>query len=144
MKAAVFYDVGRPLKIEDFDIPAINDEDVLIRVAACGVCHADLQVVDGRMPLVIEGRAPLTTPLVIGHEVSGIVEAVGAYQRNFFKAGDRVVVGMRYKCGRCRYCLSGRENLCRNRPAPSPIKSKDGASVSRWNLAARGRSPFFS
>jgi D-arabinose 1-dehydrogenase-like Zn-dependent alcohol dehydrogenase len=136
MKAAVFYEVGEALKIEDFEIPTIEDDEVLIRVAACGVCHADLQVVDGRMPLVVEGRVPLTTPMIIGHEVSGTIERVGANQQSFFKTGDRVIVGMRYKCGKCRYCLAGRENLCRNRPAPSPIRRKDGTPVNRWNVGA--------
>jgi D-arabinose 1-dehydrogenase-like Zn-dependent alcohol dehydrogenase len=136
MKAAVFYDVGEDLKIEDFEIPSTGNDEVLIRVAACGLCHADLQVVDGRMPLVVEGRVPLTTPVIIGHEVSGTVEQVGVNQQNFFKAGDRVIVGMRYKCGRCRYCLAGRENLCRNRPAPSPVRRKDNTPVSRWNVGA--------
>lgn len=136
MKAAVFYEVGQPLKIEDFEIPAVGDDEVLIRVAACGVCHADLQVVDGRMPLAVAGRATITTPVIIGHEVSGTIERVGANQRNFFKSGDRVIVGMRYRCGRCRYCIAGRENLCRNRPAPSPVKRKDGALVNRWNVGA--------
>ena len=136
MKAAVFYEVGEALKIEDFEIPTTGDDEVLIRVAACGLCHADLQIMDGRMPLVVEGRVPLTTPLIIGHEVSGTIERVGVNQQSFFKPGDRVIVGMRYKCGRCRYCLAGRENLCRNRPAPSPVKRKDGTYVNRWNVGA--------
>src|SRR5262249_58537979 len=51
-----------------------------------------------------------------------------------FKAGDRVIIGMRYKCGRCRYCLTARENLCERRPAPPTLRKTDGTSVSRWNV----------
>ncbi len=51
-----------------------------------------------------------------------------------FKSGDRVIIGMRYKCGRCRYCLSARENLCERRPAPPPLKTIDGTIVTRWNV----------
>jgi threonine dehydrogenase-like Zn-dependent dehydrogenase len=51
-----------------------------------------------------------------------------------FKEGDRVIIGMRYKCGRCRYCLSARENLCERRPAPPTLKKTDGSVVTRWNV----------
>ena len=61
----------------------------------------------------------------LGHEVAGTVEQVGAHCRDF-KIGDRVIIGMRYKCGRCRYCLSARENLCERRPAPPSLKKHDG------------------
>src|SRR5262249_56796047 len=50
------------------------------------------------------------------------------------KAGDRFIIGMRYKCGRCRYCLTARENLCERRPAPPALRKPDGTSVSRWNV----------
>jgi S-(hydroxymethyl)glutathione dehydrogenase/alcohol dehydrogenase len=51
-----------------------------------------------------------------------------------FTEGDRVIVGMRYKCGRCRYCLTARENLCEKRPPPPPLSKADGTSVNRWNV----------
>ena len=50
------------------------------------------------------------------------------------RSGDRVIIGMRYKCGRCRYCLSARENLCERRPAPPTLKTIDGTIVTRWNV----------
>jgi S-(hydroxymethyl)glutathione dehydrogenase/alcohol dehydrogenase len=61
------------------------------------------------------------------------VEQIGAQCKDF-KIGDRVIVGMRYKCGRCRYCLSARENLCERRPAPPALKKTDGTVVTRWNV----------
>jgi len=125
MKAAVLYEARQPLKIEELQMPEISDEDVLIKVAACGVCHTDLKV--------FEGRNRFTPPTVLGHEVAGMLERVGARCKEF-KEGDRVIVGMRYKCGRCRYCLSARENLCERRPAPPRLKKADGTAVTRWNV----------
>jgi Zn-dependent alcohol dehydrogenase len=126
MKAAILHKVHEPLSIEDLEVPSIAEDEVLVRVAACGVCHTDFKV--------IEGRIPSSTPVLIGHEVSGTVEEVGVGQRGLFKAGDRVIVGMRYRCGQCQACRSGRENLCRSRPTPSSLKTKDGRLVHRWNV----------
>ena len=125
MRAAVLYEARQPLKIEELEMPSVGDEDVLIKVASCGVCHTDLKVV--------EGRNRFTPPTILGHEVAGTVEQVGAHCKDF-KAGDRVIIGMRYKCGRCRYCLSARENLCERRPAPPVLKKTDGTTVTRWNV----------
>ncbi|MGH7775413.1 MAG: alcohol dehydrogenase catalytic domain-containing protein, partial [Candidatus Binatia bacterium] len=126
MKAAVLYEARQPLKIEELEVPRVGADEVLIRVTACGVCHTDLKVV--------EGRSPFRPPTILGHEVSGTIEEVGEQQRGSFRPGDRVIVGMRYKCGKCRYCLAGRENLCQNRPAPPPFRKKDGTAVTRWNV----------
>lgn len=125
MKAAVLYEARQPLKIEDLEMPDVSEEDVLIKVASCGVCHTDLKVA--------EGRNRFTPPTILGHEVGGTVERVGTRCRDF-EIGDRVIIGMRYKCGRCRYCLSARENLCERRPAPPVLKKKDGTVVTRWNV----------
>ncbi len=127
MKAAVLYQAGGPLQIEELEKPTIGDEEVLIKVAACGVCHTDLKY-------ITRGRDPYVLPGIVGHEISGIIEEVGRHQKSFFKEGDRVIVGMRYKCGKCPYCLAGRDNLCRNRPSPPPVKKEDGSSVNRWNV----------
>jgi D-arabinose 1-dehydrogenase-like Zn-dependent alcohol dehydrogenase len=125
MKAAVLYEACQPLKIEELETPKVSEGEVLIKVAACGVCHTDLKVV--------EGRSPFTSPTILGHEVSGTVVEVGRGLSSF-NEGDRVIIGIRYKCGSCRYCLAGRENLCANRPAPPPFKKKDGTVVTRWNV----------
>ena len=113
MKAAVLYEARQPLQIEELEMPDVGDEDVLIKVAACGVCHTDLKVV--------EGRNRFTPPTILGHEVAGTIEQVGARCQDF-KVGDRVIIGMRYKCGRCRYCLTARENLCERAPCPAGAK----------------------
>jgi D-arabinose 1-dehydrogenase-like Zn-dependent alcohol dehydrogenase len=125
MKAAVLHEARQPLQIEELEMPEVGDEDILIKVAACGVCHTDLKVV--------EGRNRFTPPTILGHEVAGTIEQVGARGKDF-KAGDRVIIGMRYKCGRCRYCLTARENLCERRPAPPGLRKVDGTAVTRWNV----------
>src|SRR5262245_58604480 len=125
MKAAVLYEVRQPLRIEELEMPDVGDEDVLIKVASCGVCHTDLKV--------IEGRNRFTPPTILGHEVAGNVEAVGAQCKDF-QAGDKVIIGMRNKCGRDRYCLSAGANLCERRPAPPALRKKDGTTVTRWNV----------
>ena len=126
MKAAVLHELNKPMTIEDFEIPGIGPDEVLIQVKACGVCHTDFKV--------IEGRIPSKVPTIIGHEVSGTIAEVGAGQRGVFTAGDAVIVGTRYRCGHCQYCMAGRENLCRARPAPASLKRTDGQEIFRWNV----------
>ena len=62
MKAAVLYEIRQPMRIEELEMPEVGDDDVLIKVVACGVCHTDLKV--------IEGKNPFTAPTVLGHEVA--------------------------------------------------------------------------
>jgi S-(hydroxymethyl)glutathione dehydrogenase/alcohol dehydrogenase len=69
MKAAVLYEARQPLQIEQLEMPQVGDEDVLIKVAACGVCHTDLKVVEGRNRFI--------SPTILGHEVAGTIEQVG-------------------------------------------------------------------
>jgi len=113
MKAAVLLEARQPLRIEELEMPDVGDEDILIKVAACGVCHTDLKVVEGRKPFhaADDSRA----------RGRGNHRASGARCQDF-KVGDRVIIGMRYKCGRCRYCLTARENLCERRPAPPVLR----------------------
>ena len=106
-------------------MPQVGEQDILIRVACCGVCHTDLKV--------MEGRNRFTPPTILGHEVAGVVERAGSRCVDFAE-GDAVIIGMRYKCGRCRYCLSARENLCERRPAPPTLRKSDGTIVTRWNV----------
>ena len=126
MKAAVLHKVHEPMTIEDFDMPKISADEVLIKVKACGVCHTDYKV--------IEGRIHSRMPAIIGHEVSGSIEEAGSGQRGAFKPGDAVIVGTRYRCGHCQYCIAGRENLCRSRPDPSSLIRTDGKEIYRWNV----------
>jgi propanol-preferring alcohol dehydrogenase len=94
-----------PLMMTDLPDPVPGEKEVLIRVLACGVCHTELDEIEGRTP-------PPRFPVVLGHEVVGRVEDAGS-GANRFQIGDRVGVGWIYwACGECTYCLAGNENLC--------------------------------
>jgi S-(hydroxymethyl)glutathione dehydrogenase/alcohol dehydrogenase len=101
MKAAVLKRIGGPLAIEEIARPEPMENEVLLRVAACGVCHSDLHL--------IKGHTTFPLPAVLGHEVSGIVEK-GDGQN--LKRGDRVVCTVIMPCGFCYYCVNGHEDLC--------------------------------
>jgi alcohol dehydrogenase, propanol-preferring len=105
VRAAILNSPGSPLRLADVPAPEPEAEQVLIRVRACGVCRTDLHVVDGEL------RNP-KLPLIPGHQIVG--EAVETGERvERFAPGDRVgVPWLGWTCGRCHYCLSGRENLC--------------------------------
>ncbi|MEM3730792.1 MAG: zinc-binding dehydrogenase [Candidatus Bathyarchaeia archaeon] len=105
MKAARFYEVGKPLKVEDVDIPKIGRTEALIRVRACGICRTDLHFID-------EGLLkPGKIPQILGHEASGDVVEVGEDVEEI-KVGDRVIIYFYFSCGECYYCQRGMENLC--------------------------------
>jgi len=105
MKAARFYEVGKPLKVENVEVPEIGPHDALVRVRACGICHTDLHFIDEG--LLKPGKIPQT----MGHEVGGDVVEVGEAVRNV-KVGDRVLIHFYFSCGECYYCQRGRESLC--------------------------------
>lgn len=107
MKAAVFHGAGKPVTIEELPAPVPGPSELLIRVAACGVCHTDLHYLDHGTPTF---KKP---PMVLGHEVSGIVEQVGD-DADGFDVGDRVLVAAVLSCGVCEACRTGRENICEN------------------------------
>jgi len=93
-----------PLRAEDVAVPTPRDDELLVRVSACGICRTDLHVVEGDLP-------PARERIVPGHQVIGVVERASAAGR--FQRGDRVgIAWLRRTCGRCGYCASGRENLC--------------------------------
>jgi propanol-preferring alcohol dehydrogenase len=105
MKAMVLERPGQPLCEAERPVPSPGPGQVLLRVRACGVCRTDLHVVDGELPYL--GR-----PVVPGHQIVGVVEAVGPGVESHV-AGQRVgVPWLGWTCGRCRICTSGRENLC--------------------------------
>ena len=103
MKAVILPAVATSMVVEDIPTPTPRRGEVLLRVRACGVCHTDLHVVKG------EVRFPL--PAVLGHEVSGTVEAVGPDVVGL-APGARVVASFVMPCGRCRFCAVGRDDLC--------------------------------
>lgn len=105
MKAMLLDAPGRPLRAAELPDPVPGPGELLLRVKACAVCRTDLHVVDGDLP-----KPKL--PLVLGHEVVGVVEAAGAGVARF-APGDRVgVPWLGAACGRCRFCAEGSENLC--------------------------------
>jgi alcohol dehydrogenase, propanol-preferring len=111
MKAAVLHSFAEPLKIEEVADPAPGPDEVLIRVAACGVCHSDLHLAKGEWDML---KAITKLPLILGHEVAGSVTAVGERVREF-AIGDRVgVPWLHWTCGECEFCMIGRETLCIN------------------------------
>ncbi len=134
MKAAVLIEAGKPLQIEQVHIANPGPHEVLIRTAACGLCHSDLHF--------IEGAYPHPLPAIPGHEAAGIVEAVGSEVRTV-KVGDAVVTCLSAFCGHCEYCVTGRMSLClggdtRRKPGEAPrLTRPDGSVVNQMlNLSA--------
>lgn len=107
MKAAVFHGPNQPLKIEELETPKAGPKEILVKVAACGVCNTDLHYIDHGVPTF---KQP---PMILGHEPSGIVAEVGTEVKNF-KEGDRVLIPPVFSCGYCENCRLGRENICFN------------------------------
>ncbi len=105
MRAALFRPPSKLLTIEDVPRPDPAPGELLVRIAACGVCHTDLHYLDHGVKTF---KAP---PLILGHEPSGHVAAVGAGVKKF-REGDRVLVPPVTTCGVCSYCRLGRENIC--------------------------------
>ena len=106
MKAAVFHGAGEPLRIEDIPVPEPGPGDVLVKVAACGVCHTDLHYLDHGTPTFKE------PPLVLGHEIAGTLASPDPTGR--LREGEPVLLPAVISCGRCVACRSGRENICEN------------------------------
>ncbi len=134
MKAAVLIEPGKPLEIETLMVSNPGPHEVLIRTAACGLCHSDLHFIDGLYPHAL--------PAVPGHEAAGIVEAVGSEVR-MVKVGDAVVTCLSAFCGHCEFCVSGRMSLClgaetRRKSGDAPrITRPDGSPVAQMlNLSA--------
>ena len=96
-----------PLKLNEIPIPVPTANEILIKVSVCGVCHTELDEIEGR-------TLPSSFPVVLGHQVVGSVEATGNKAKTL-RIGTRVGIGWIYStCGTCKFCMSGNENLCRN------------------------------
>ncbi len=111
------YEAGKPLVVEELEAPAVGPSDVLVRVAASGICHTD--------HAAIAGLTPIPFPFVPGHEGCGTVEEVGADVRGV-KVGQRVLASVAPACGACWWCVNAHSNLCELGPA---VKS-----APRWTL----------
>ena len=113
MTAAIMFEQGlerpfaqsQPLKIETVDLEGPGAGEVLVRIAAAGLCHSDLSA--------IKGLRPRALPAVVGHEAAGVVVETGARVRDF-SVGDHVVMVFVASCGTCKYCQAGRPGLCQS------------------------------
>ncbi len=113
MKAMILESLGEvkpsqpPLKLTQYPKPTLASGEILLRVTRCGVCHTELDEIEGRTP-------PPKLPVILGHQVVGIIEGVQSLEAlDSIKAGQRVgVAWIASACGQCQYCLSGQENLC--------------------------------
>jgi S-(hydroxymethyl)glutathione dehydrogenase/alcohol dehydrogenase len=121
MKAAVLPAAGAPVRVEEVRDPLPKVGEVLVKVAACGVCHSDLHIARGDLKFV--------TPCVLGHEISGTVAALGEGVSGL-APGQRVVSSFIMPCGRCPPCARGRDDLCETYFATNRTKGTllDGAT----------------
>lgn len=105
MKSAVFYG-KHDIRVEEWKKPEVLEEEVLIKVMACGICGTDVHIYEGD-----KGAADTTPPTILGHEFTGIVEAVGS-KVSSIKVGERVCVDPNQLCGNCYYCRCGLGHFC--------------------------------
>jgi S-(hydroxymethyl)glutathione dehydrogenase / alcohol dehydrogenase len=103
MRAAVYVEQDKPLSIEDLEPTEPGPRDVVVQVAASGVCHSDLSVTNGTLPI--------PPPCILGHEGAGVVDWVGP-EVSQIKPGDRVITTFVPACGSCWFCLHDKSNLC--------------------------------
>ena len=103
MKAAVLHKVGGPFVVEDLTLQDPGEGEVLVRMAAAGICHSDWHFVTGAL------QRPF--PVVLGHEGAGVVEEVGAGV-TLVRPGDHVILNWSPDCGTCFFCTRGKNNLC--------------------------------
>src|SRR5262245_21373760 len=134
MKAAILEEIPGELVVDDVQISAPQGQEVLIRTAFAGLCHSDLHF--------MEGKYPCPLPAVLGHESSGVVEAVGP-DVTHVQPGDHVITCISGFCGACGYCLSGRPNLCdktslRTDPSASRITRNGQPVFQFFDLASFG------
>ena len=103
MRAAIFEGQGQPLAIEDLESSPPGPRDVIVEIGASGVCHSDLSV--------INGYVPLPPPVILGHEGTGTIVEVGP-EVSRVKVGDRVIASFVLACGDCWFCTHEKTNLC--------------------------------
>lgn len=113
MRAAVLYEANQPMVIEDLTLEGPRAGEVLVRIAATGVCHSDYHVIDGSW------HGPgYPKPVVLGHEASAVVEAIGP-NVSLVKPGDHVILSFASTCGRCQACVRGEPYLCNGMRSPA-------------------------
>jgi Zn-dependent alcohol dehydrogenase len=123
MKAAVCYEFGKPLVVEDLDIDKPHKGEVKVKLAATAICHSDIHFIAGDL----KGKLPF----VPGHESAGYVDEVGEGVTGV-KKGDPVVMSLLRSCGQCLYCRTGRPNMCEAKwplDSESRLRNKKGEAV---------------
>ncbi|MDW8327586.1 MAG: Zn-dependent alcohol dehydrogenase [Anaerolineales bacterium] len=123
MKAAVCYNFGRPLVVEEVTLEPPQQDEVEVQIAACAICHSDLHW--------LRGDWGGETPLVAGHEAAGVVSTVGPGV-NGLQSGDHVVVYLRRSCGRCFFCTRAQPYLCEAQfrlDRESPLRNAGGVRL---------------
>ena len=106
-KITSFKENKQPLKLVELPKPAIREKEILVKISACGVCHTELDEIEGRTP-------PVSFPIILGHQIVGVVADRGRNAKKF-ELGARVGIGwINSACGHCDACLSGNENLCKD------------------------------
>ncbi|MDD5701779.1 MAG: Zn-dependent alcohol dehydrogenase [Dehalococcoidales bacterium] len=124
MKAAICYEFGKPLVIEEIDLEPPGKGEVKVRIAATAICHSDIHLIKGEFP-------GMQLPIVPGHESSGYVEEVGEGVASV-KPGDAVCITLLSPCGKCPYCVTGLPHICTVRYAldtESRIRNKQGQGI---------------
>ncbi len=107
MKATYFLGNGK-FETREVTLREPADDEVVVKVAACGVCGTDVHICNGD-----KGSADVTPPVILGHEFSGVVEKIGKNVRTL-QVGDHVTVDPNIYCGTCHYCKTGKKNMCQN------------------------------
>lgn len=120
--AAVLFEAGKPFELMELDLDGPGPGEVLVKYTAAGLCHSDLHLTDGDLPPRF--------PIVGGHEGSGVIEEVGAGVTRV-KPGDHVVCSFIPNCGTCRYCCTGRQNLCDMASTNHESREDDDAQAQR-------------
>jgi S-(hydroxymethyl)glutathione dehydrogenase/alcohol dehydrogenase len=125
LKAAICYEIGKPLVVEDVELAEPIEGEVKIRLVATAICHSDIHDIKGEMP------GPV--PFVGGHESAGYVDEVGVGVTSV-KVGDPIMVSLMYSCGECYYCNIGMPHLCLGKFAPPRhvrLTNKDGKPLAQ-------------
>ncbi len=122
-RAAILHEVGAPWSVEEIELDPPKDGELLVKMAASGMCHSDEHIVTGDLA----GAVP-EPPIIGGHEGAGIVQEVGPGVEGI-APGDHVVFGFIPACGRCSYCVRGKSNLCEKGAAfPTGMQISDGTA----------------
>ena len=120
-KAVLCRELERPVIVEEIEVESPRSSEVMIRVSACGVCHSDLSATNGTIPF--------PPPLVLGHEGAGVIVEIGEGVTEL-GVGDHVISSFVSMCGRCRYCVTGRPELC-DQAANALYTLPDGSTRTR-------------